>query len=36
VIDGGLAPIMHRIIFLPATLTDDYATSLTDKLFAKS
>jgi AcrR family transcriptional regulator len=36
VIDGVLAPIMYRIIFLPGSLTDDYAVSLTDKLFAKS
>ena len=33
VVDGVLAPIMYRIIFLPATLTDDYAESLTTKLF---
>jgi AcrR family transcriptional regulator len=33
VIDGVLAPVMYRIIFLPATLTDDYAESLTTKLF---
>ena len=33
VVDGVLAPIMYRIIFLPASLTDDYAQRLTDKLF---
>jgi AcrR family transcriptional regulator len=33
VVDGVLAPIVYRIIFLPATLTDDYAKSLTDTLF---
>lgn len=36
VIDGVLAPIMYRIIFLPSTLTDDYAESLTTKLFTAS
>ncbi|MBV8996921.1 MAG: TetR/AcrR family transcriptional regulator [Pseudonocardiales bacterium] len=36
VIDGVLAPIMYRIIFLPSTLTDDYAQSLTTKLFTAS
>jgi AcrR family transcriptional regulator len=33
VIDGVLAPVMYRIIFLPATLDDDYARLLTRKLF---
>jgi AcrR family transcriptional regulator len=33
VVDGVLAPVMYRIIFLPASLTDDYAEHLTDKLF---
>src|SRR3984893_17134471 len=33
VVDRVLAPIMYRVIFLPWTLTDDYAQSLTDKLF---
>ena len=34
VIDGVLAPVMYRIIFLPFTLSDDYAQLLTDRLFA--
>ncbi len=33
VVDGILAPIIYRIIFLPSTLTDDYAKSLTDTVF---
>jgi AcrR family transcriptional regulator len=33
VIDHVLAPIMYRVIFLPSTLTDDYAQRLTDALF---
>ena len=33
-VDGVLAPVMYRIIFIPASLTDDYAEQLTDKLFA--
>jgi AcrR family transcriptional regulator len=33
VIDHVLAPIMYRVIFLPSTLTDDYAHRLTDTLF---
>ncbi|MCV7136693.1 TetR/AcrR family transcriptional regulator [Mycobacterium hodleri] len=33
VVDGVLAPVMYRIIFLPVSLTDDYAEHLTDKLF---
>jgi len=33
VVDRVLAPIMYRVIFLPWTLTDDYAQRLTDKLF---
>jgi AcrR family transcriptional regulator len=33
VVNGVLAPIMYRIIFLPSTLTDDYAQLLTGKLF---
>jgi AcrR family transcriptional regulator len=33
VVDGVLAPVMYRIIFIPASLTDDYAEKLTDKLF---
>lgn len=33
VVDGVLAPVMYRIIFLPASLADDYAEHLTDKLF---
>jgi AcrR family transcriptional regulator len=33
VIDHVLAPIMYRVIFLPSTLTDDYAQRLTDTLF---
>ena len=33
VVDGVLAPVMYRIIFIPASLTDDYAKALTDKLF---
>ncbi|HEX4251511.1 MAG TPA: TetR/AcrR family transcriptional regulator [Pseudonocardia sp.] len=36
VVDVVLAPIMYRIIFLPATLTDDYAESLAGTLFAAS
>jgi hypothetical protein len=35
VIDHVLAPIMYRVIFLPSSLTDDYAQRLTDTLFAK-
>jgi AcrR family transcriptional regulator len=35
VIDHVLAPIMYRVIFLPSTLTDDYAQRLTDNLFAQ-
>jgi hypothetical protein len=34
VVDGVLAPVMYRIIFIPTSLTDDYAEHLTDKLFA--
>jgi AcrR family transcriptional regulator len=34
VINGVLAPLIYRIIFLPATLTDDYAERLADTLFA--
>src|SRR6476620_3046108 len=34
VIDHVLAPIIYRVIFLPSTLTDDYAQRLTDTLFA--
>jgi len=34
VIDHVLAPIIYRVIFLPATLTEDYAQRLTDTLFA--
>jgi AcrR family transcriptional regulator len=34
VVDGVLAPVMYRIIFIPASLTDDYAEHLTDKLFS--
>jgi AcrR family transcriptional regulator len=34
VIDHVLAPIMYRVIFLPSTLTDDYAQQLTTTLFA--
>ncbi len=33
VVDHVLAPIMYRVIFLPSTLTDDYAQRLTDSLF---
>ena len=33
VIDHVLAPIMYRVIFLPSTLTDDYAHRLIDTLF---
>jgi AcrR family transcriptional regulator len=33
VIDHVLAPIIYRVIFLPSTLTDDYAQRLTDTLF---
>jgi AcrR family transcriptional regulator len=33
VIDHVLAPIMYRVMFLPSTLTDDYAQRLTDALF---
>jgi AcrR family transcriptional regulator len=33
VVDHVLAPIMYRVIFLPSTLTDDYAERLTDTLF---
>jgi AcrR family transcriptional regulator len=33
VIDHVLAPIIYRVIFLPATLTEDYAQRLTDTLF---
>ena len=33
VVDGVLAPIMYRIIFLPASLRNDYAQKLTDKVF---
>jgi AcrR family transcriptional regulator len=35
VIDGVLAPVMYRIIFLPFTLSDDYAQCLTNRLFAR-
>ena len=34
VIDHVLAPIIYRVIFLPTTLTEDYAQRLTDTLFA--
>jgi AcrR family transcriptional regulator len=34
VVNGVLAPVMYRIIFMPASLTDDYAERLTAKLFA--
>jgi AcrR family transcriptional regulator len=34
VIDHVLAPIIYRVIFLPSTLTEDYAQRLTDTLFA--
>jgi hypothetical protein len=34
VVDGVLAPVMYRIIFMPSSLTDDYAEQLTDKLFS--
>lgn len=34
VIDHVLAPIIYRVIFLPATLTEDYAQRLTETLFA--
>ncbi|TPG35052.1 TetR/AcrR family transcriptional regulator [Mycolicibacterium hodleri] len=34
VVDGVLAPVMYRIIFIPSSLTDDYAERLTDKLFS--
>ena len=34
VVDGVLAPVMYRIIFIPASLTDDYAEQLTDQLFS--
>ena len=34
VIDHVLAPIIYRVIFLPATLTEDYAQRLTDTLLA--
>jgi len=34
VIDHVLAPIIYRVIFLPATLTEDYGQRLTDTLFA--
>lgn len=33
IVDGVLAPVMYRIIFIPSSLTDDYAEQLTDKLF---
>ena len=33
VVDGVLAPVMYRIIFMPASLGDDYAERLTAKLF---
>jgi hypothetical protein len=33
VVNGVLAPITCRIIFLPSTLTDDYAQLLTGKHF---
>ena len=33
VIDHVLAPIIYRVIFLPSTLTEDYAQRLTDTLF---
>jgi len=36
VIDSVLAPIMYRIIFLPATLSDDYAQLLTERLFDRT
>jgi AcrR family transcriptional regulator len=36
VIDGVLAPIMYRIIFLPSTLNDSYARRLTKKLFERT
>jgi AcrR family transcriptional regulator len=34
VVDGVLAPVMYRIIFIPSSLTDDYAEQLTNKLFS--
>jgi AcrR family transcriptional regulator len=34
VVDHVLAPIIYRVIFLPSTLTEDYAQRLTDTLFA--
>jgi len=34
VIDHVLAPIIYRVIFLPSTLTEDYAQRLTDTLLA--
>ncbi|KAA0099637.1 TetR/AcrR family transcriptional regulator [Mycolicibacterium sp. P1-18] len=34
VVDGVLAPVMYRIIFIPSSLTDDYAERLTNKLFS--
>lgn len=33
VVDHVLAPIIYRVIFLPSTLTADYAQRLTDRLF---
>jgi AcrR family transcriptional regulator len=35
VIDAVLAPLIYRIIFLPATLTDDSPRQLTHALFAR-
>jgi AcrR family transcriptional regulator len=35
VVDHVLAPIMYRVIFLPSTLTDDYAHRLSDTLFGR-
>ena len=34
VIDHVLAPIIYRVIFLPSTLTEDYAQRVTNTLFA--
>jgi AcrR family transcriptional regulator len=36
VIDHVLAPIMYRVIFLPSTLSDDYAQRLTDHLLGSA
>jgi AcrR family transcriptional regulator len=36
VVDGVLAPIMYRVIFLPATVRADYAEQLADKVLGRA